>query len=104
MMPTGKKSAYCKLVASHRPLKEEKNRIRVIIGGDRLEYEGNKSTVPATLTTVKIHLNSVVSANEARYMTADIKDFYYGTPIDNYEYGHLPLELIPEEIIQQYNL
>ena len=37
-----KKSAYCKLIASIRPLKEEKNRIRVIIGGDTLEYEGKK--------------------------------------------------------------
>ena len=24
--------------------------------------------------------------------------------METYEYGHLPLELIPEEIIQQYNL
>jgi len=37
------------------------------------------STVPATLTTVKIHLNSVISIPGAEYLTLDIKDFYYGT-------------------------
>ena len=74
-IPKGKKVTCCKLVASIRPLKAEKNRVRVTIGGDRLEYEGNKSTTPATLTTVKIHLNSTMSAKEARHTTADIKDF-----------------------------
>ena len=103
-MSKGKKSAYYKLVVSIRPLKEEKNRISVTIDRDRLEYEGNKLIVPATLTTIKIYLNSVVSTNEAGYIIADIKDFYYRTPIENCEYGYLPLELIPEEIIQQYNL
>ena len=103
-MPKGNKSACCKLVASIRPLKEEKNRTRVTIGGDRLEHEGSKSTAPATLTTVKIHLNSIVSTNKARCMTAEIKDFFCRTPTETCECGHLPLELIPKEIMQQHNL
>ena len=103
-MSKGNKSAYCKLVISIRPLKEEKNRIRVTIGRDRLEYEENKSIVPATLTTVKIHLNSFISTKVAKYIIADIKNFYYGMPIENFEYMHLPLELVIDEIVQQYNL
>ena len=103
-MPANKKSACCKLVAAHRPLKTEPNRMHVTIGGDRLEYDGNKSTVPATLTTVKLHINSTFSTRQVRCMTADIKDFFYSTPMQNYEYGHLPLELIPDEIVKQYDL
>ena len=103
-IPKGKKSAYCKLVSSIRPLKSEVNRVRVTIGGDHLDYEGFTSTVPAILTTVKIHLNSVISTPNAKYMTIDIKDFYYGMPMDDYKYGFLLLELVPDEIVQQYNL
>ena len=77
------------------------NRVRVTIGGDRLEHDGHKSTVPATLSTVKLHLNSIISTPGAKYMTMDVRYFYYGTPMDTYEYGFLPLELIPDEIVQQ---
>ena len=37
-------------------------------------------------------------------MDADIKDFYYKTPLDVYEYAQMPLKLIPQEIIEEYNL
>ena len=34
----------------------------------------------------------------------DISDFYDGTPLDDYEYMRIPIALIPDEIIEQYNL
>ena len=37
-------------------------------------------------------------------MTADIKDFYCGTPVTDYECGDLPFDQIPDEIIQQCKL
>jgi hypothetical protein len=37
-------------------------------------------------------------------MTGDVKNFYLNTPLDRPEYMQLPLALIPEEIIEQYNL
>jgi len=37
-------------------------------------------------------------------MGADIKDFYYKTPLDIYEYAQIPLKLIPQEIIDEYKL
>ena len=80
-VPKGKKVAHCKIVASIRSLKAEKNRVRFTIGGDRLEYDGNMSTTPATLTTVKMNLNGTISTKEARHMTAGINDFYRGTPM-----------------------
>ena len=78
--------------------------MRVTIGGNCLDYDGFKSTIPATLTTIKIYLSSVVSTPNSKYMTIDIKGFFYGTPMEVYEYGFLPLDLILDEIIQQYNL
>ena len=37
-------------------------------------------------------------------MCADIYNFYLKNPMSMYEYMKLPLDIIPEEIIQQYNL
>ena len=37
-------------------------------------------------------------------MTTDIKDIYYGTPMQEHEHGHLPIELIPQDIMTQCSL
>ena len=37
-------------------------------------------------------------------MCTDISKLYLNNPVDIYEYMKLPLDIIPEEIIQQYNL
>ena len=37
-------------------------------------------------------------------MTIDIKDFYYNTPMKNFEYMALPFSIMPEEIVDQYKL
>ena len=37
-------------------------------------------------------------------MCIDIKNMYLATPMDRYECMCMPMDLIPENIIQQYNL
>ena len=74
------------LVASICPLKAEIHHIRVTIGRDRLEYNRFTSTVPASLTTVKLHLNSTIFTPDTHYMSLNIKDYYYGIPIDDFKY------------------
>jgi len=37
-------------------------------------------------------------------MCLDVKNFYLGTPMDTFEYMRIPIKLIPQEIIDQYNL
>ena len=37
-------------------------------------------------------------------MTEDIKGFYYGTPLQQYEYVCMALADIPDKIFQQYNI
>ena len=37
-------------------------------------------------------------------MCGDIHDFYYNTPMVDFEYIKLPLSMFPQEIIYQYNL
>ena len=50
---------------------------------------------------MKLLLNSVVSTPEARFMTAEIGNFYLGTPMLRYEYMVMPLSIFPMEIVQQ---
>ena len=103
-VPNDRKVSYINPVASIRPNKAEVYRVRLTAGGNRLEYPGVTATDTVSLTTTKVHLNSVISTKNAKYMTIDIKDYYYGTPLSTYEYLRVHLKFIPEEIIRQYNL
>lgn len=103
-IPKHKKVSYCRLVTALRPKKAETHRVRVTVGGDRLEYDGNCSTDCASLALVKTHLNSTISTDNARYATLDIKDYYYGTPMKEYEYVRMSMDIIPDEIRKQYDL
>ena len=74
-IPAQKKVTYGRLVVDIRPLKEEKYRVCITVGGDKLDFCGDASSVAAYLATVKLLLNSVVSTKGAKFTTADIKDF-----------------------------
>ena len=60
-IPLHKKVTYGRLVVDIRPLKEEKFRVRITVGGDKLDFVGDASSVAASLSTVKLLLNSVIS-------------------------------------------
>ena len=65
---------------------------------------GELRTPTAELLLIKIMLNSVISAPEAKFMTIDISVFYLNTPMKIYEYLKLKLSDIPDKIIKPYNL
>ena len=102
--PAGRKATYACIVCADRPENENPPRVRLTVGGDQIDFPGNVSTKTSGLTTMKIHLNSVISMPEAHYMTGDFKDFYLGTPMDHYEYIRIHCSIIPETIMEQYNL
>ena len=77
---------YGKINCDFKATKEEKNRTRLTVGGDRINYPGDCGTPTADLLTVKLLLNSVVSTAGAEFMTLDIKNFYLCTPLERYEY------------------
>jgi hypothetical protein len=49
-------------------------------------------------------INSTISTPNARYMNADLKDFFLGTPMTRYEYMRIPIDMLPDVIIDQHNL
>ena len=108
-IPKGKVTAgrtvtYGRIVAEIRPQKAETHHTRLTVGGNVTNFPGDVTTSTADLITAKLIFNSVLSTKNTKLMCADIANFYLNNPMDRYEYMKLPLVIIPEEIIQQYNL
>ena len=76
------------------------------LGGNLLKatYPGETGTPTAEMLVAKILFNSVVSNKKAKFMSADLANFYLNTPLLRPEYVRLKLSDIPEEIIKEYNL
>ena len=87
-----------------RPLKEEKYCVRITVGGDKLDFCGDASSVAASLATFKLLLNSVVSTKDAKFTTADILKKNYASFLPDPEYMKMKLKIFPQEIIDQYQL
>ena len=71
----GEKSAYTRLVVYLRPNKAVHERLRMCIGGDKMESVMDTTTRTAELTTCKLHMNGVVSTPGARFAGGEVKDF-----------------------------
>ena len=98
------KVTYGRIVASICPQKQETHRTSLTVCGNLLDYHGDTSTPTTDLTTTKIHFNSVISTPNAKFTTADIENFYLNNILPESEWMKLPISIIPNEIIQQYNL
>jgi hypothetical protein len=62
-IPKGRKVTYRSFVVDIKDHKEEKERTRLTVGGEHIEYPGDKSTRTAGLTTAKNLINSVIFHN-----------------------------------------
>jgi hypothetical protein len=74
------------------------------VGGNQIEYPGDKSTRTAGLTTAKILINSVISTLGAKFLVVDIENFYLNTPLGRLEYMVIKLSSLPQETIDKYDL
>jgi hypothetical protein len=72
-IPKGRKVTYSSFVVDIKDHKEETERTILIVGGDQIEYPGDKSIRTTGLTTAKILINSVISTLGARFLVIDIK-------------------------------
>jgi hypothetical protein len=74
------------------------------VGCDRVEYPSEVATKTADLTVTKAILNSICSTKGALYMNMDIKNNYLSTPLARYEYVRIPVSMVPDDIMNEYNL
>jgi hypothetical protein len=103
-IPKDRKITYGRIVCDYKPHKNEKERVRLTIGGDVLDYSGDVATSTADITTFKILINSTLSTKDAAMRMMEIKNYYLGTPLPRFEYMKMLLSRFPDEIIQKYNL
>ena len=103
-IPGDRTVTYARIVVDYRPQKEDPNRVRITVGGNLIDYPYELTTRTAELTTTKILWNSVLSTPNAKYATADAKNFYLETPMERFEYMRMPIKLIPQAIIDLYDL
>ena len=105
-IPCGKKVTYANMVCDYRPLKKEKFRVRLTLGGDVLEYDGNASSPAASLLEAKLMFNSVISDADkgARFMAADLKDFFLQSFLEEPEYIRIHGKYFLQDIRVKYNI
>jgi hypothetical protein len=79
-IPKGRKVTYDSFVVDINDHKQEKECTRLTVGGDQIEYPGDRSTRTAGLKAAKILIKSVISTLGAKFLVIDIKSFYLNTP------------------------
>ena len=103
MFTRGKKPTYARIVVDFRPQKEDSNRVRITAGGNLIQYAGDLTTRTVDLTVTKLVWNSVVSTAGVKCAVFDVGNFYLETPLDEYKYMKMPLELFPQWTRGQYD-
>ena len=105
-MPTGRDVTYANYVLEYRPLKTQTHRVRITVGGDRLSYPDDASSPATNILETKVLLNSVISDSHkgARFMTADVKDFFLNSPMKRPEYMKTSYKHFPSDIRRKYKL
>jgi hypothetical protein len=85
-VPKDRKITYGKIVCDYKPHKKEKERVRLTVGSDRLDYSGDVATSTTDITTFKILINITLPTEDTAMMMMDIKNYYIGTPLPWLEY------------------
>ena len=105
-VPQDRIVTYANMVCDIRPLKSEMFRVRLTVGGDRLQYPDDTASPAATLLESKLLLNSTISqsAKGARFMTLDIKDFFLQTQMARPEFMKIHSKYFLTDITNKYNI
>jgi hypothetical protein len=79
-IPKGRKVTCGSFVVDIKDHKEEKERTRLTVGGDQIEYPGDKETRTAGVTTAKTLINSVISTLGAEFLSLTLKNLLKHPP------------------------
>jgi hypothetical protein len=103
-IPQGRKLTYGSFAVDIKDHKEERERTRLTVEGDQIEYPGDKSTRTVGLTTEKILINSVISTLGAKFLVIYIKKLYLNTPpLGRFDYMVINFSSLPQETFDKYD-
>jgi hypothetical protein len=94
-IPKTRQITYGKIICDCKPHKKGNKRVRLTVGGDKLDYSGEVATSTADITIFKILINSTLSTKDVEIMMMDIKKYYMGTPLPRYKYMRMLLSRFP---------
>jgi hypothetical protein len=72
LVPAHKCPTYGHIGCNYQPQKEEKHHTRLTVGGNQINYPGNKNTLTADLTTAKLLINSTISTPGANFWASTL--------------------------------
>ena len=61
-------------------------------------------TPTASLLTIKLLINTIISTPGAKFLLLDLKDFYLNTLMDQPELLRIKLSNFPEDVIKHYKI
>ena len=73
-IPSNEKVTYAQFVCDERPLKPEKYRVRLVVGGDKLDCDIDSGAPSTNFLEFKLLVNSIISeaSKGARFMSLDL--------------------------------
>ena len=83
-VPAVRTVTYGIIVAKIRPQKSETHRTRLTVGVNLINFPGDITTPTADLITAKLVFNSVLSTKDAKFVCADVANFYLNNPMNVY--------------------
>jgi hypothetical protein len=84
-IPKDRKITYGKTVCDYKLHKKEKERVRLTVGGDRLDNSCDVATSTADITIFNFLINITLSTTDASMVIMDIKNYYLSTSLPWYE-------------------
>ena len=103
-VPQCVKVTYSNIVCNIHPQKKDKHIVRLTVGIYKLIFDKPVSAPTSNLTASKIHWNSFILTLGAKYLVIDANNFDLNNLASKHEYYKIALSLIPQEVIDKYNL
>ena len=106
-IPKHKKITYSNFVCDIRPLKKEYYRVRMTVGGDKLDYFEDTASPTATLLDSKLIVNSTISDHKqygSKFCSVDIKNFFLQTKLEVPEFIRIHTKYISKDFLNEYNM
>jgi hypothetical protein len=103
-IPSNRTVTYARIVINYCPQKEDPNQVHIPVGGNFIDYPFELTTRTANMVSSKFLWNSDTSTKDARIAGTNVKNMYLETLLDQFEYMKIPIALLPEDIIEHYQL
>lgn len=104
-VPRHKKVTYVRLYCNHWQKKtDEPNRMRIMVGSDRIEYKRETSTKVSNMGTSEIIIKSTISTKGANFACWDVGNFYTNLSLEEPESMRIYIQEKLNKVIEKYNV